>query len=121
LLVLRLSFSAGAECSDPNIAKSESSTLLCGLQVGMQFFLVFKQHFRELDPVSHLRVAGNDCAQRKYRSVDLETHFENGPDGKWEDALDIATAFAEIGSRAAEGNIVTRDIQLNRDPHLDAR
>jgi hypothetical protein len=39
----------------------------------------------------------------------------------WEDRFDIATAFAEIGGGAAEGNIFARDEQLDRHTHFDAR
>ena len=63
----------------------------------MELLLVFGKHFGELNPVSHLRVARDNCAQRKQSPINLEIHLENGPDGKWEDAFDVAAAFTEIG------------------------
>jgi hypothetical protein len=87
----------------------------------MKFLLVFGQHFREPDPVSYLRIAGDNCTQGKYRRVNLETHFEGGPDGKRKDGLDIAAAFADVSGCTAEWNVVARDVQLNWDAYFDAR
>jgi len=100
---------------------NSSPGLLCGLNVVTKFFLVFGQHFGELDPVSHLRVTSNNCAHRKHSLSKLEIHFEDGADGKWEDTLDVATGGAEIGDCATQGNIVARHKQLHRDGHLDTR
>jgi hypothetical protein len=93
--------------------------LLCGY-VGSKFLPVFGQHSGELDPIPNLRVAGDNKTHCQQSSVNLETHFEGGPDGEWEHSLDVTTDFAEVRGCAAHRNITARRKQLYGDFHFDA-
>ncbi len=98
---------------------NKSFGLLCG-DVGSKCLEVFGQHSGELNPIPDLRVAGDNCAYCKQSRVDLETHFEGGPDGKWEHGLDVTTDFAEVGGCTADGYVAARRKKLDWYLHFDA-
>jgi len=66
--------------------------LLSGFQEGFKRLPILLEHPDELDPISHLGIAGNHGGGDQDGSFDGKLQIQISPDWEWENCLDVAAA-----------------------------
>jgi hypothetical protein len=94
--------------------------LLSGFQEGFKRLPILLEHPDELDPISHLGIAGNHGGGDQDGSFDGKLQIQISPDWEWEHCLDVAAAQAQIGSIATNPPAARVSLYFDRHTHFYA-